>query len=74
MTKLNHRAYIYRGLFFCLYRLQAVNPCERKLRSSPQDQSDGATLLPLLEHALESAPYRGLTPIILADTKKETKP
>ena len=41
--------------YFCLYRLQAVNPCESKLQSSPQDQTDGATLLPLLEHALEGA-------------------
>ena len=47
------------SLFVYLYRLQAVKPCESKLQSCPQDQTDGATLLPLLEpatgHALESA-------------------
>ena len=41
--------------FVCLYRLQAVNPCESELRSNHQDQPDGATLLPLLEHLLEGA-------------------
>ena len=40
---------------FCLYQLQAVNSCESKLQSSPQYQSDGATLLPLLEHPFEGA-------------------
>ena len=38
----------------CMYRLPAVNPWESQLRWSTktQDQSNGATLLPLLEHML----------------------
>ena len=42
--------------FVCLFQVQADKPCGKL---SPQDQADDATLLPPLEHALESA-YRPL--------------